>query len=120
MERNVKLTVGAIIAIVKEQYLSYGAQALYVDDDWHIYHSEDNGLKPDTVCCVTAPPDFDEDSDEEIIPEYAAENGMTYSLLPEIVQDVVIAAVERKRDADAEEMIKALNYYLENDNFMPI
>ncbi len=64
------------------------------------------------------PPDFDEETDEEIIPEFAIENGMDGSLLPEIFQDVIISAMTQKRDVLNEELVEALNYYLDNDTFM--
>lgn len=118
MEHNIKLTLKEIIAIIKEKYLSEGTQAIYADGDWILYHSEEGDLLPETVCCITPPPDFDEETDEEILPAFAAENGMEFSILPEVVQDVVMSAVNQKKDAAYDEITEALNYYLENDTFM--
>ncbi len=78
----------------------------------------DDELLLDSICCITAPPDFDEETDEEIIPEFAIENGMDGSVLPEIFQDVIISAITQKDDVSNEELVEALNYYLENDTFM--
>ena len=64
------------------------------------------------------PPDFDEETDEEIIPEFAIKNGMDGSVLPEIFQDVIISAMTQKCDVSNEELVEALNYYLDNDTFM--
>lgn len=72
----------------------------------------DDELFLTTDCCVTAPPVFDEDTDEEIIPEFAAENEMDGSILPEISQDVIISSMAQKEDVTNEELIDALNYYL--------
>jgi len=119
VEHNIIITVGEIINIVKEKYLSEGLKAIYDDGDWFIYHNEDGRLFLSTVCCITASPDFDEETDEEIMPEFAVENGMNFPMLPEIVQDVVICSVNQKNDVTDEEIIMALNYYLENDTFMP-
>ena len=117
MEQNRVYTMEEIINLLKEKYKSEGEEALYADSDWHIYVSDDELLLT-TVCCVTAPPDFDEETDEEIIPDFAVENGMDGSILPEIFQDVIITAISQKEDVTNEELIKALNYYLDNDNFM--
>ena len=117
MEQNRMYTMEEIINFLTEKYKSEGEEALYEDSDWHIYVSDDE-LLPTTVCCITAPPDFDEETDEEIIPEFAVENEMDGSILPEIFQDVIISAISQKEDVTNEELIKALNYYLDNDNFM--
>ncbi len=118
MKQNVKCTVDDVISLLKEKYLKEGEQALCNDNDWYIYVSGDDELFLTTVCCVTAPPDFDEETDEEIIPEFAVNNGMDGSILPEIFQDVICSALEQKRDATNEELLKALNYYLDYDAFM--
>lgn len=118
MEHNVKLTLKEVIAIIKEKYLSEGEAAVYADGDWYLYHSEEGSLLPETVCCITAPPEFDEETDDEILQPFAAENGMEFPILAEIIQDVVMSAVNQKKDAAYEEITEALNYYLENDTFM--
>ncbi len=43
---------------------------------------------------------------------------MDGSVLPEILQDVIINALEQKKDATNEELLKALNYYMDRDAFM--
>lgn len=110
-------TIGEVLAAVREQYVSEGSKAVYADDNWHIYLADEE-LLGTTVCCITAPPAFDEETDEEVIPEIAAANGMYGSLLPELVQDVVINALTQKSDAGDEELLEALNYYLDHDIFM--
>lgn len=117
MEQNIKCTIEDIINSLKEKYKSEGENALYADSDWHIYVADDELLLT-TVCCVTAPPDFDDETDEEIIPEFAVENGMDGSVLPEVFQDVIVSALVQKSDATNDELMEALNYYLDNDTFM--
>lgn len=43
---------------------------------------------------------------------------MDGSVLPEIFQDVIISAMTQKSDVSNEELVEALNYYLDNDTFM--
>lgn len=118
MEQNVKCTIEDIINCLKDKYLDEGEQALWDDSDWHVYVADDDELLLTTICCITAPPDFDEETDEEIIPEFAVENGVDGSILPEIIQDVIINALEQKRNATNDELLKALNYYMDRDTFM--
>lgn len=119
MKQNIKCTIGDVIDLVKERYLKEGIYAVYADNNWHIYEADDTLLLT-TLCCVTAPPDFDDETDEEIIPDFAAENGMRLSIVSGVFQDVIINALEQKRDAANEELLKALNYYLEKDTFMKL
>lgn len=120
MKKNVKCTVEDIINEMKAIYLHEGEEALYQEDDWHIYETGDSELVLTTVCSITSPPDFDEETGEEIIPEFALEHGMRASILPEIFQDVIINVLEQKRDASNEELLRALNYYMKNDTFLSI
>lgn len=121
MKQNTKCTIEEVICSLKEMYLKEGEQALWRDSDWHIYlsyESAEDELLLTSPCCITAPPDFDEETDEEIIPEFAVKNGMDSSILPELVQDVICSALEQKPEATNEELLKALNYYLDNDTFI--
>ena len=117
MKQNVRCTIEDVINLLKEKYLKEGEQALCNDNDWQIYVADDEWFLT-TACCITAPPEFDEETDEEIIPDFAVENGMDGSVLPEILQDVIINALEQKKDATNEELLKALNFYMDRDAFM--
>ncbi|MCI8600209.1 MAG: hypothetical protein HFE45_01265 [Oscillospiraceae bacterium] len=117
MKKNIKCTVGDLIKQMKEQYLREGDQA-FCDTDWHIYVAGDGDWLLTTACCITEPPDFDEATEEEILPAFAVENQMDGSVLPEIFQDVVSSTLHQKRDASDEEILAALNYYMDMDSFM--
>lgn len=118
MKLDTKCTIEEVLHSLKEIYLNEGEQTLLEDSDWHIYVSDEAELFLTSVCCITAPPDFDEETDEEIIPEFAVKNGMDGSILPEVIQDVICSALEQKREATNEDLLKALNYYLDNDAFI--
>ena len=117
MKQNITCTIEDVINLLKEQYLKEGEQALYNDYDWHMYVADDEWFLT-TACCITAPPTFDEETDEEIIPNFAVANGMDGSVVPEILQDVIINALSQKKSATNEELLKALNYYMDKDTFM--
>lgn len=117
MEQNTKCTIKDILCALKDAYLRGGEQDFWDDSGWHVYLSGAGDLLLETAC-ITAPPAFNEETDEEILPEFAVKNGMDGSILPEIFQDVVCSAMEQKRDASNEELLEALNYYLERDTFL--
>lgn len=118
MKQNTKCTMKDVLLSIKEKYLREGQRAVEEDEDWYIYESDDI-LSLSTPCCIASRPDFDED-DEEIFPEFAIENNMDYSIMPEIVIDVVLNALHQKKDATDEELLKALNYYLDADAFLEL
>jgi len=120
MEHNIKLTLKEVIAIIKDKYLSEGEKAIFADSEWTLYHNEADSLQLETVCCITEIPEFDEETDEEILPPFAAKNGMEFPILAEEIQDVVTYVVDYKIDEFYEKVIEVLNYYLENDNFMDL
>ncbi len=95
-----------------------GESAVEEDNDWYIYESDDI-LSLSTSCHIAPRPEFDE-NDEEIFPEYAIENNMDYSIMLELVTDVVINALGQKKDATEEELLKALNHYLDVDIFIKL
>lgn len=119
MEQNVKCTVGDVLAAIREMYQRGGEKAVYADNGWCLYETDDM-LRWDTECCIAAPPGFDEETEEEIFPAFAVEHGMEYSILAETIQDVVVSALEQKQDAADEEILHALNYYLEYDAFLEL
>lgn len=118
MKQRTKCTIEDVICSLKDVYLNGGEQAIWSDSDWHVYVSDEDELFLTSICCITALPAFNEETNEEIIPEFALENGMDGSVLAEIFQDVICSALRQKREATNEEILKALNYYLDNDNFM--
>ena len=118
MIHNSTCTMRDILLSIKEKYLQEGERAAEEDNDWHIYESDDI-LSLSTSCYIAPRPEFDE-NDEEIFPEYAIENNMDCSIMPELVTDVVINVLDQKRDATEEELLKALNYYLDVDTFIKL
>ena len=59
-----------IIEEMKDIYLEFGNEKLIEDDDWCIYTVEEK-LEPNTECYIFDYPDYDDETGEEILPEYA-------------------------------------------------
>ena len=115
---NTKCTMKDVLMSIKESYLQKGETATEQDADWYIYEADDI-LTLSTPCCISTRPEFDE-NDEEIFPEFAVENNMDYSIMPELVIDVVINVLTQKKSATDDELLKALNYYLDTDDFLKL
>lgn len=62
-------------------------------------------------------PEFDK-NEEEIFLEYAMETNVDCWIIPELVTDVGINALNQKRDAAGEELLKVRNHYLDADAFI--
>lgn len=73
MKQNVRCTIEDVIHLLKEKYLKEGGEAFCADNDWHMYTAGDEWCLT-TACCITALPDFDEETGEEIIPAFALGN----------------------------------------------
>ncbi|MBF7142720.1 MULTISPECIES: DUF7716 domain-containing protein [Pseudomonas] len=58
-----------------------------------------------------------EDLDENGLPVLAAENGLNFFLDVEILQSVISVQIDIKEKSTLDEVIFAINYYLENDDF---
>lgn len=117
MIKNEKRLFGDIIKEMKNIYLEFGEDKLTEDDDWCIYTIEDE-LKPDTECYIFDYPDYNDETGEEIFPEYASNNGMECITTCEAIQDVIITALNQNEDLTVEQLIEAINYYFENLTFM--
>ena len=53
----------------------------------------------------------------ELFPAFCDEHRMYSELMPEMLEDVILSALEQKRDATEEELLHALNYYADMDAF---
>lgn len=117
MTKNENRLFGDIIKEMKNIYLEFGEDRLTEDDDWCIYTVEEE-LKPDTECYIFDYPDYDNETEEEILPEYAVNNKMECVTTCEAIQDIIMTALNQKNDLTVEQLTEAVNYYFENDTFI--
>lgn len=116
MELNTVCTIGDVIRARRDLYLKSGEDALCADLDWYIYTkgTEEEYLL-DTPCIIAGPPGYDDE--RELFPDFCDEHRMYGELMPEMLDDVLVSALEQKRDATGEELLCALNYYADMDAF---
>ena len=116
MEKKRSVKLSDIIMSVCTLYKASGETAVYLDNGWCVYASEEK-IMPETICYIDDYPDFDEE-DNEVYPDFVKENNMELLYRDEMVQDVVMACLNQKDNATIEEIVEALFYYDENDNFL--
>ena len=119
MKLNTMSTIGAVIRYLRDIYPKRGGDAFCSSEDWFIYTAgEDGEFRLDTPCCISARPDYDDERGVEIFPSFAEEHGMYCELMPETLEDVVAAVLDQKRCATEEDLLRALNYYADEDGFL--
>ena len=88
-----------------------------VSDDFCLYAKEDGELRLNSLYWVSDYPDVVEDRD--VYPTEVAEQNLQLVYYGEQLIDVLSVALEEKPDASPQDLLEALNYYQEHDNFMP-
>ena len=88
-----------------------------VSDDFCLYGKEDGELALARSYWVSNYPDVVEDRD--IYPADVVEQDLQLVYYGEQLIDVLSVALEEKPDASHQDLVDALNYYNQHDNFMP-
>ena len=118
MELNTVCTIGDVLRARRDLYLRQGRDALSHSLDWFIYtRGDEPDYRMDTPCIIADPPGYDDQRELELFPAFCGEHRMYSELMPEMLDDVLLSALEQKRDASEEELLYALNYYAEMDAF---
>lgn len=89
----------------------------YSSDDFCLYGKEDGELALDRLYWVSDYPDVVEDSD--VYPTEVTEQDLQLVYYGEQLIDVLSVALEEKPEASHQDLVDALNYYNQHDNFMP-
>lgn len=85
-------------------------------DDFCLYGKEDGELRLNSLYWVSDYPDVVEDSD--IYPADVVEQDLQLVYYGEQLIDVLSVALEEKPDASPQDLVEALKYYNQHDNFM--
>ena len=85
-------------------------------DDFCLYGQEDGELALARSYWVSNYPDVVEDRD--VYPTEVAEQNLQLVYYGEQLIDVLTVALEEKPDASFQDLVDALNYYNQHDNFM--
>lgn len=120
LKQKVKYQFCKVIDQLKKIYFEQGEQALYQDGNWCVYVLEEDIFpKLDTECYIDEYPEVTDD-DEEIYPSFIIDSGYELVYTGEMLQDVIVSALNRKKNASNEELLAAIDYYDEYDTFMEI
>lgn len=92
-------------------------KSLYDDNNsWCIY-SNTNEISLGTICYLEDYPEIN-DEDEEFYSQFIVDNALELICYDETIQDVLISALNQNKDLSNLDLLNALNYYLEHDNFI--
>lgn len=121
LERGREYPFEAVVDELKRIYTEQGTQAMYDDNNWCVYVREDDidQIDLDTLCYIDEYPDITDD-DDEILPEFILEKDCELAYRDEMLQDIVISALDRKADITNEELMEAIDYYDNYDTFMEV
>lgn len=86
-------------------------------DDFCLYGKEYGELALDRLYWISDYPDVVDDRD--VYPTDVAEQDLQLVYYGEQLIDVLTVALEEKPDASLQDLVDALNYYNQHDNFMP-
>ena len=89
----------------------------YDPDFAYAVYSEQDIFEPGITVYICAPADIDGD-DDDVFPDVVYENGLLYMCSDEDIQDVVDLALRQQPAVTDEQLIEALNHYLESDDFL--
>ena len=109
MQKHQELSLGQIIEQVRMDQLA--------SDDFCIYGKNDGELALDRLYWVSDYPDVVEDRD--VYPMDVAEQDLQLVYYGEQLIDVLSVALEEKPDARPQDLVEALKYYHQHDNFKP-
>ena len=109
MRKHPELSLEQIIEQVRAHQLT--------SDDFCLYAKEYGELRLNSLYWVSAYPDVVEDRD--VYPTDVAKQDLQLVYYGEQLFDVLSVALEEKPDASPQDLVEALNYYHQQDTFMP-
>ena len=90
----------------------------YIKDNFCLYTKEYEAIATlELTCYLERYPEVSDD-DEEVYPDYVEQNELELFFYGDQFMDVLRSALNQKPSATVDELISALNYYLENDAFI--
>lgn len=88
-------------------------------DDLCLYTDKETGvITREIVCYLDRYPDVI--NDEDVYSEFVTSNGLELLYYGEQFNDVLRNIYEQKKTADVDMIIRALNHYMDNDDFLDI
>ena len=111
-------TFGEIIRTVKNEYINNGESSFYSNSRWCVYSNDsDSEIELNTKCFIDDLPDIN-DQYEEVYPDFVRAKGLELLYRCDTLQDIISVAVEQKSNISDLELLQAIKYYDDNDEFM--
>ncbi|MEI3336734.1 MAG: hypothetical protein V8R02_04615 [Clostridium sp.] len=118
LEKNREYRFYEIIEYIREMYKKFGEVEVYKDNNWCVYSNKED-IDLNSYCYIAEYPQIDDDTDEEIFPEYVSNNNLELVYCDELLQDVIIVALKKDKDVSSKKLLQFIKYYDENDCLPP-
>ncbi|MEN9847649.1 MAG: hypothetical protein RL368_389 [Pseudomonadota bacterium] len=105
--------------ILLEELITYVKEKADRSISYDVYTKSGDNFSENEIVLVDSTIQVD-DNDKEIYPPEAIKNNLQYAYSGDQFQDVVDLAMRQKPTATTLEIINALNYYSEHDDFLDI
>ena len=97
----------------------------FVMDNFNLYLKDDSvKTSKDMVCFISNEGIDINDNDNEIHPEFVIDFGLEFYCSGQLIEDVVLNTIHQKDEdktkVTIEQLVVALDFYLQNDNFLTI
>ena len=97
----------------------------FVMDNYNLYLKDDNvHISKDMDCFISNEGIDIDDNDNEIHPEFVIDNRLEFYCSGQLIEDVVLNTIHQKDEDKTKvtigQLVIALDFYLQNDNFLTI
>ncbi|KTB96554.1 MULTISPECIES: DUF7716 domain-containing protein [Pseudomonas] len=111
------LNIGQPITVAK--LIGCVQSGITLKDDLCLYANNDvDVIEPETICYLDCYPEIV--NDKEVFSDFVTSNGLQLLYYGQQFNDVLMSLSNQKKPIEMAVAIQALNYYLENDDFLDI
>lgn len=111
LEKRKSYTLSEVIELVSKQRETLENSCIYTT-------SYTSTASSDLICYIDSYPKITDD-DEEQYPDFVIEQNLELFFYGQQFEDVITSITNERKSCTSADIIEALNYYLQNDSFMP-
>ncbi|MEO3944834.1 hypothetical protein [Gorillibacterium sp. CAU 1737] len=86
-------------------------------DEFNLYRKEDSPIDETSTLYLDDPIDVDDETDEEIYPEFAKEHGLSIYFSGQVASDLIANTRHQVKNPSLQDYIDNFNYYDKHDCF---
>lgn len=86
-------------------------------DPLNLYRKEEGWIDEASILYLDDPVEVDDETDEEIYPDFAEEQGLTIYFFGQVAADIIANTRHQIQQPSVQDYVKNFNYYDEHDSF---